>query len=685
MTITLTQPDATRPPVHVVVAGLPTAAYPGALTGIVQRSTDGVTYKTVRGAVDDPLDVVAGFLADDMSVAGSAGWGVASTGAQAWTVAEGTAANFSKASGTARVSMSALNTNHRIDLDTTATDQDATIYFTLPALITGSGGAAIIDLRVRVDSTLNHIRLRVSFLQTGAVTVSMTRSLTAGTTSLGTMADLVATAGHTYGLRLSAIGRTVQGKVWDHTLLAGVQPAAFSIMATNVDNVNSGTKISVFAFLNSSVTNALPYVFAFDNLLGYLPVVVVDDYEFRPGVVNTYRAGLMQQIADTFTGTGVSTWGTATTLQTWDTANAAFNKSLGVATIVHASANTEFQALISSPSDIGDCRMSATVFSTASSITGADAEFSMRAHVLDSNNRYELNVAIATTGVMTLRCFARFGGSTTTLESTVIAVTYADTKRYRVEFDIRGARLRMRVWDPVATPAPDWQVDEIVPAGLRISGGKSGLASLRTTSNSNANLTFAFDDFVVDTGTPTYLFTGITITPDLAGFWLCSTMRSFLNMAPRVVGYEEPSRGDRGGSAYIAGRTLPIAQNELASARTWTLTLRVPSLTAARQLEYVIASGDVFYLQTPADCPIPFGYYRVGQMGSERAIRNGTVRYFELPLQECAAPGPDVATASATWDTVIALYGSWPAVVAAQVSWETLLQLIGSPSEVIVE
>lgn len=685
MTITLTQPDATRPPVQVSVLGLPTMPVPGALTGILQRSTDGVRYTTVRGAVDDPLDVKAGFLADDMSVAGSSGWGVASTGAQAWTVAEGTAANFSKASGTARISLSATATNHRIDLDTGATDQDVTIYATLPALITGSGGSAIVDLRCRVFDTLNHIRVRLTFLQTGAVTVGVTRSLTAGTTSLGSHPDLVAVAGHTYGIRLSVIGRTVQAKAWDHTASGGVEPADFVTSAQSVDNLNAGTKISVFGFINASATNALPFVFAYDNLLAYLPAIVVDDYEFRPGVVNTYRAGLMQEIADTFTGTGASTWGTATTGHTWDTANAAFNKGSGAATIVHASANTEFQGLISSPSDTSDCRIGATVYSTASSITGADAEFSVRAHVIDSSNRYELNVAIATTGVMTLRCFARFGGVTTTLDSTVLPFTYADTKRFRAELDIRGPRLRMRVWDPVAMATPDWQIDEIVPAAMRITGGKSGLASLRTTSNSNSNLTFAFDNFVVDTGTPTFLFTGTTITPDLAGFWLCSTMRSFLNIAPRVIGFEEPSRGDRGGSAYVAARTLPIAQAELASARTWTLTLRVPTLTAARQLEYVIASGDVFYLQTPDDCPIPFGYYRIGKMSSERAIRNGTVRYFELPLEECAAPGPDVATASATWDTVIALYGTWADVVAAQVSWEALLELVGDPSEVIVE
>lgn len=213
MTIALTQADATRPPVAVAVTGLPTTAYANAVRGIVQRSTDGVIYRTVRGAVDDPLDVKAGFLADNMSVAGSSGWGVASTGGQAWTVAEGTAAQFSKAGGAGLVSVAALNTNHRLDLDTGATDSDVTIFFTLPALITGSGGAAIVDLRARVTDTLNHIRLRTTFNQTGTVTVALTRSLTAGTAAIATHASLTAVAGHVYGMRLSAVGRTVQAKV----------------------------------------------------------------------------------------------------------------------------------------------------------------------------------------------------------------------------------------------------------------------------------------------------------------------------------------------------------------------------------------------------------------------------------------------------------------------------------------
>lgn len=417
-------------------------------------------------------------------------------------------------------------------------------------------------------------------------------------------------------------------------------------------------------------------------------LATVDDYEFRPGVVNTYRAGTMQEVASIFGGSAASAWANATTGQVWDAANAAFNEAGGFGTILHSAANSEFSTKLSALTDMGDMDMGVTFKSNAAAggIAGGTATVTLFAHRVSTTDGYRADVVFATDDTMSVVIKTLNASVATTLDTFAIPNLYtASTQVFRARLKIVGPRIRFKIWEPATSPEPDWQYDEVVPAAYRVSGGAPGLGSTRATGNSNSNLTFSFTDLTIDTGIPTYLQTQ-TITPDLAGFWLTSTMRSFLNLAPRVVGYTEPSRASRGGSTYVAARTLPIAQVELSAARVWTLTIRVPTTAAARRLEYIIASGDVLYLQTPDECPIPYGYYRVGDSAAERTIpRGGTVQLFDLPLEECAAPGPDVATASATWDSVIALYGTWADVVLAQPTWEDLLDLVGDPSEVIVE
>jgi hypothetical protein len=412
----------------------------------------------------------------------------------------------------------------------------------------------------------------------------------------------------------------------------------------------------------------------------------ISDYEFRAGVVNTYRAGTVQEVAAVFGGSSSSSWVNADTGQVWDAANAAFNVASGFGTILHSAANTTFSTLLSALTDMGDMDMTVTFKSNtaAGGIAGAPADVILLAHRTGTSG-YRATITFATNDTISVVIATNISGDTVAIDTFAVPDLYtASTQVFRARFKIDGPRIRFKLWQPALTPEPAWQFDEVVPSGRRVTGGAPGLSTVRRTSNTNTNLTWSFTDLTIDTGIPTYLQTQ-TITPGLAGFWLTSTMRSFLNIAPRVVGFDEPSRETRGGSGYVAARTLPVAQAELAGARTWTLTLHVSTVTAARQLEYIIASGDVFYLQTPADCPIPYGYYRIAKMGSERVIPRGSARLFDLPLEECAAPGPDVATASSTWDSVIALWGNWPAVVAAQASWEDLLEIIGDPSEVIVE
>lgn len=412
----------------------------------------------------------------------------------------------------------------------------------------------------------------------------------------------------------------------------------------------------------------------------------VPDYEFRPGVLNSYRGGVMQALVATFGATASSSWPAADTAQTWDAASSAFNAAAGVGTIVHTSANTTLRTVASAPVDLGDGRLSLS-FKGSATLTGGTVSAAIVLHYVDSSNMYRVRVSCTLSTGMAISIEALIGGVLTIIRSTVMPDTYASTKTFRVEVDARGPVIRARAWDPVARPRPDWQLTETVSAPLRIAAGKVGVESNRSTGNTNVNFTFSFDDFVLDSGSPSFGITGLTdtLTPTLAGFWLCSVMRSFLNSAPMVIGYTEPTRAGRGDATYVAGRTLPIAQNEVMGGRTWTITFRAPSLASARRLEMSLASGDTFYLQTPGDCPIPFGHYRVPGMSGKRVTPRSDRRTFDVQLEEVAAPGPDITTAQNTWDSVIAEYGSWEAIVTAGVTWEDLRDdLIGDPDEVII-
>lgn len=675
MTVTLGQAIAGRPPVSVAVSALP---YPldWPVTAIVQRSTDGVRYTTVRGLAEAPVTAP---VLDSFGRVLSGEWGDADT-EQEWQTSNAALST----NGTAGLISLSPGNGADNTLDVSLTDFD--LYIDVdPTAGTGTG-AAEYSISARISNAgQNLINFRSFGVIGGAPTVGVGENVggvevqSNGTTSISGVA-----AGAPYRLRVQCIGSTARIKGYAQN---AAEPLTWGATITGLDSSNLGAgPVKVTAFIPGTWSNTPPVVTAFSNLrvVAPGPIASVDDWETRPDVVNTYRAGLNQEIVATFRGITTGSWPAPDTGQAWDAADAAFNASAGFGTIVHAAAPSTFRTLITTPTDISDFRASVTVHGSAASVNGDPVQFAMPGRYVDSSNFYDVNCEIQPDDTIAIRSQARFAGVTNLIESAAVPVSYNDTKNLRLEVDITGHRIRARLWDPVATPRPDWQIDSIVPTNWRIASGKVGLSTFRSASNSNANFTFSFRDFIVDTGTPTFLQTG-TITPSLYGFWLVSTMRSFLNVAPQVVDFSEPSRLSRGGSSFVSGRSLPIGRAELMQSREFTLTIRCASLSAARMFEYLVASGDILYLQTPADCPIPYGYYRINRQKSDRVTRTSDVRYFDLSIEEQAAPGPDIVTAQSTWDTVIALYGGWPAVVAANASWDDVKALIGDPSEVIVE
>lgn len=175
-----------------------------------------------------------------------------------------------------------------------------------------------------------------------------------------------------------------------------------------------------------------------------------------------------------------------------------------------------------------------------------------------------------------------------------------------------------------------------------------------------------------------------TITPTQSGVWFKSIVRPFLNRAVEVLDYGDIVRSARNGIFEVRGRTDPIAVTDVRLSRRWMCTVMAHTVADADALELVFASGDPLFIQTDGTKDIPGGYVVVGEMARTRYGKLSTRRYFELPMQNVAAPGADVVGATSTWETLIAEFGTWADVLAAFGSWTDVLEYVADPSVVVV-
>ena len=174
------------------------------------------------------------------------------------------------------------------------------------------------------------------------------------------------------------------------------------------------------------------------------------------------------------------------------------------------------------------------------------------------------------------------------------------------------------------------------------------------------------------------------ITPAQTAVWLKSITRPFLNRAVEVVGHSDIRRAARTGVFEVKGRSDPIAVTDVRSSRRWELTVMVQTVSDADALELVFASGDPLYVQTDGTRDIPGGYVVVDDMTRRRYGRLSARRYFDLPMRNVAAPGPDVVGATSTWETLLAEFGTWADVLAAFGTWADVAEYVASPDVVIV-
>lgn len=165
--------------------------------------------------------------------------------------------------------------------------------------------------------------------------------------------------------------------------------------------------------------------------------------------------------------------------------------------------------------------------------------------------------------------------------------------------------------------------------------------------------------------------------------WLKFPRFPFLNRPVVVTDFGTITRPSRAGVFQVVGRSLPVAVTDVRGSRQFDLELYTETLTAGDELETVLSAGDVVLLQTPGGCPVPGGYFAIGDLTVARTAARSERRYFTLPVTQVAGPDASLSAATITWRGLANRYATWGDVIAANATWGDVLELRGTPADLV--
>ncbi len=180
-----------------------------------------------------------------------------------------------------------------------------------------------------------------------------------------------------------------------------------------------------------------------------------------------------------------------------------------------------------------------------------------------------------------------------------------------------------------------------------------------------------------------------SITPVINSVWLKDVFRPFLNRPVDCIPNQSSiKRRARNGIFDIVNRSYPVAVTDLRSSREWAIEIITQTTTERYELDLILASGDIFFVQAPPDDPTPTAYVVVQDTDERRPLRNRDCgndwRVFTLPFIEVAKPSAEIGAVTGTWQTVLNTYSTWADVLAAHTTWASLLTIVGTVDEVLV-
>jgi hypothetical protein len=176
-----------------------------------------------------------------------------------------------------------------------------------------------------------------------------------------------------------------------------------------------------------------------------------------------------------------------------------------------------------------------------------------------------------------------------------------------------------------------------------------------------------------------------TITPSLDRVWIKNVQRPYLNTPVVVTDFSEVTRKSRSGVFPVVGRSYPVAVTELHGSREQMLTITVPTLAEADDLDLRLHTGEPIFVHSPgADCPIATMYAVIGDTAQRRNSKRTTRRYFDLPLTEVAAPSGVIVGITVTYNDVLTAFATYADLLAAEPTYSDVLDRIADPTDVIV-
>lgn len=449
-------------------------------------------------------------------------------------------------------------------------------------------------------------------------------------------------------------------------------------------------------------------------------------------------------LVDTFSRTVSGTWGNADSGQAWTVVGTAGEYSVqsGVGRQNNTTVNVFRTATLNAAS--ADVDYTSSVMTDKLAV-GANSIAEFVGRWTDDQNYYAARLTFAVGGAITLDVRKRVANVQTVLDSVTLGFTHVITTLYAVRLHVVGTRIKAKAWNAAGSEPATWDV-EATDASLT-TGTNIGHRSVLSSGTSNNPVMFSFDN--LRTNSPSYATVdrtvdgfnytivrgaaevGITtgcelertiddyefpvgqlvtyrvrsfadldadapiatttcqITVNLDQVWLKSVGRPFLNRPLDCVSEgTEVRRRARNQIADVVGRSLPVAVTDLRLGRQVTVRTVTQTTQERQDLDYLLASGDPVFIQTPLAYPIPTMYAVIEDTAESRPVKNRSCnndwRLYELPLVEVAAPGPDVVGTLSTWQTVVNTYATWADVLAAHPTWADLLELVGDGSEVVV-
>lgn len=176
-----------------------------------------------------------------------------------------------------------------------------------------------------------------------------------------------------------------------------------------------------------------------------------------------------------------------------------------------------------------------------------------------------------------------------------------------------------------------------------------------------------------------------SITPSLDGrVWLKSISWPLLNRPVVVTNYSDPTRAARNGVHQVVGRKEPVVTTDVRLSRQYTLELLASLDEDTTALDAVLDLGEVVFLHTPRNCPVPGGYWVIRDSVLLRRSTRGKRRYPSLPLTEVAPPGPAVVGTTVVWRSITRAYATWADLVNDKNTWADVVEIVADPEDVLV-